>query len=68
MGMTTLAARQQARRQIVRRLVTRGVAKAGFRIIPYVGWGLLAWDIYTVTTRGELWGVKLYTEEEVIVT
>ena len=68
MGMTTVASRQAARRAIARRLVTRGVAKLGLRIIPYVGWGLLAWDVYTVSTRGELWGVKLYTEEEVAIT
>lgn len=30
------------------------------RFIPYVGWGLAAWDIYTIIFRGELWGVQIY--------
>lgn len=67
-GMTTVATQQAARRAIRRRLATRGLTKLGLRAIPYIGWGLLAWDVYTVTTRGELWGVKLYTEEEVAIT
>jgi hypothetical protein len=68
MGMTTVATKRAARRAIIRRVATRGVTKLGLRVIPYVGWGLLAWDVYTVTTRGELWGVQLYTEEQVAIT
>ena len=30
------------------------------RFIPYVGWGLAAWDVYTIIFRGELWGVQIY--------
>jgi hypothetical protein len=60
--------RQAARAAIRRQIVKRGAVKLGLRAIPYVGWGLLAWDVYTITTRGELWGVKLYTEEEVAIT
>lgn len=68
MGMTTVATKRAARRAIIKRVAARGVTKVGLRVIPYVGWGLLAWDVYTVSTRGELWGVKLYTEEEVAIT
>tara|TARA_Y100000004_G_scaffold187399_1_gene240145 strand:- start:579 stop:1061 length:483 start_codon:yes stop_codon:yes gene_type:complete len=39
-----------------RKLATRTLT----RFIPYVGWGLAAWDIYTVIFRGELWGVQIY--------
>lgn len=68
MGMTTVTTQRAARRAILRRVVVRGLSRGAFRVIPYVGWGLLAWDVYTVSTRGELWGVKLYTEEEVAIT
>ena len=68
MGMTTVATKRAARRAIIKRVAIRAVARTPLRVIPYIGWGLLAWDVYTVTTRGELWGVKLYTEEEVAIT
>ena len=43
------------------RLSQRKIAsKTLTRFIPYVGWGLAAWDIYTVIFRGELWGVQIY--------
>ena len=63
-----VTSRRQARRQIVKRLAKRGIARVGVRAIPILGWGFLAYDIYTVSFKGELWGVSLWTEEEVIVT
>lgn len=34
------------------------------RFIPYLGWGLAAWDIYTIIFRGELWGVQIYEKAD----
>ena len=63
----TQATRRTARRQITKRLAVRGAASLGLKAIPIVGWGFLAYDIYTVAAHGELWGVKLYEEEVVPV-
>lgn len=63
----TLASRRTARRQITKRLAVRAAAQIGLKAIPIVGWGFLAYDIYTVAAHGELWGVKLYEEEVVPV-
>lgn len=59
--------RRQARKQIVKRVAKRGIVRLGIRAVPVLGWGFLLYDIYTVTFKGELWGVSLWTEEEVRV-
>lgn len=46
------------------RFVQRFAPRALGRLIPYVGLAFIAYDVYTVTTRGELWGVKIWTEGE----
>lgn len=38
----------------------RLAGRLGLRAVPWIGWGLVAWDIYTLTTRGELWGVEVF--------
>lgn len=38
----------------------RFVGRGATRAIPWVGWAMVGWDIYTLTTRGELWGVKVF--------
>lgn len=43
-----------------RKIATRTLT----RFIPYVGWGLAAWDIYTIIFRGELWGVQIYEKAD----
>lgn len=62
-----VTSRRQARRAIAKRLAKRGIVRLGVRAIPIAGWGFLLYDIYTVSTKGELWGVSLWTEEEVAV-
>ena len=62
-----VTSRRQAKRAIAKRIAKRGLVRVGLRAIPVVGWGFLAYDVFTVTTRGELWGVKLYEEEVVPV-
>lgn len=63
-----VTSRRQARRAITKRLVKRGLVRVGARAIPVLGWGFLAYDVFTVTVHGELWGVKLYEEEVVPVS
>lgn len=38
----------------------RVLGRVGVRAVPWIGWGLVAYDIYTLTTRGELWGVEVF--------
>ena len=45
------------------RFAMRGAPRALTRAVPILGWALLAWDVYTVTTRGELWGVQIWSQE-----
>lgn len=59
-------AKTAAQATIRRQLIRRGATKLGLRALPVIGWGLLAYDVYTVSTRGELWGVKVYEEEDII--
>jgi len=47
-------------RVLARRAPTRVIA----RFIPYVGWGLAGYDIWTITTQGKLWGVQIYEKNE----
>lgn len=60
------AASALARRQIARRTALRVSSQIGLRAIPIVGYGLLAYDIYTLTAHGELMGVKIYEEEQYV--
>jgi len=64
--MISPATQAGGRRAIRRRFALRAGAKVGLRIVPVVGYALLAYDIYTITTRGELWGVKIYEEEQYV--
>ncbi|WP_438995708.1 hypothetical protein [Poseidonia sp.] len=47
-----------------RLLARRAPVRVISRVVPYVGWGLAAWDIYTITFRGELWGVQIYEKNQ----
>ena len=47
---------------VSRALLSRAPRRLIVRVIPYVGWAMLAYDAYTVTFKGELWGVPLWTE------
>ena len=50
------------RYSVSRALVSRAPRRLFVRVIPYVGWAMLAYDLYTVTFKGELWGVDLWSE------
>ena len=60
------AAQAIARRRIRRRIALRAGAQLGLRAVPIIGYGLLAYDIYTLTAHGELMGVKIYESEEYV--
>lgn len=59
-------AQRTARRQIARRTALRVGSQLGLRAIPIIGYGILAYDIYTLTAHGELMGVKIYESEEYV--
>ncbi len=42
--------------------VFRLTGRVGGRLIPYVGTALIAYDVYTLTTRGEIWGVEVFEQ------
>lgn len=41
----------------VRRIVPLGPRIAS-RILPGIGWALLAWDVHTLATKGSFWGFR----------
>lgn len=47
---------------VARALTSRAPRRLFVRVIPYVGWAMVAYDVYTVTFKGELWGVQLWSE------
>ena len=59
-GARRIATREAAEAAMFRVLMRKAPVRIVSRVVPYVGWGLAAWDIFTITTRGELWGVQIY--------
>ena len=47
---------------VARALTSRAPRRLFVRVVPYLGWAMLAYDIYTITFKGELWGVQLWSE------
>jgi len=59
-----IAAKEAAEAAVFRVLARKAPVRVLSRVVPYVGWGLAAWDVYTITFRGELWGVQIYEKNE----
>jgi len=59
-----IAAKEAAEAAVFRVLARKAPVRVLSRVVPYVGWGLAAWDVYTITMRGELWGVQIYEKNE----
>ena len=59
-------ASRTARRQIAKRTALRVGSQLGLRAVPIIGYGVLAYDIYTLTAHGELAGIKIYESEEYV--
>lgn len=55
--------RAVARAATVRAVVSRAPRRLFVRVVPYLGWAMLAYDLYTITFKGELWGVQLWSED-----
>ena len=55
-----VSTREAAEYSVARLLMRKAPRRVLTRVVPYVGWGLAAWDIYTIVFRGELWGVQIY--------
>lgn len=49
---------------ITRALVSRAPRRLFVRVIPWVGWAMVAYDIYTFTVKGEVWGVQIYEKND----
>lgn len=47
---------------VVRALTSRAPRRLFVRVVPYLGWAMIGYDLYTVTFKGELWGVQLWSE------
>ena len=74
-GAAGLAAERRARTQAVRfavefagdasgrmykrALLRKAISKGVLRAVPFVGWGMLAYDAYTVVRHGTFWGVDV---------
>jgi len=63
-GARKIATKEAVEFGVYRVLARKAPVRVISRVVPYVGWGLAAWDIYTITFRGELWGVQIYEKNE----
>ena len=44
-----------AKQALRRRAIGKGIS----RLVPYLGWGMLAYDAYTIVRHGTFWGVDV---------
>ena len=59
-----IAAKETAEAVVFRALLRRAPTRVLTRFIPYLGWGLAGYDIYTIAFKGSLWGVQIYEKTE----
>jgi len=63
-SVARITARETAETAIYRVLLRRAPTRVLTRFVPYLGWGLAGYDIYTIAFKGELWGVQIYEKNE----
>ena len=49
---------------VFRVLMKRAPSRLLTRFIPYLGWGLAGYDVYTIVFKGQLWGVQIYEKND----
>lgn len=63
-SLARISARETAETAVFRVLMRRAPSRVLTRFIPYLGWGLAGYDIYTILFKGSLWGVQIYEKNE----
>ena len=62
--LARISAQETAETLVFRALLRRAPTKVLTRFIPYLGWGLAGYDIYTILFKGSLWGVQIYEKTD----
>ena len=63
-SLARVTAKETAETLVYRALLRRAPTKVLTRFIPYLGWGLAGYDIYTIAFKGSLWGVQIYEKTD----
>ena len=63
-SLARITAKETAETLVYRALLRRAPTKVLTRFIPYLGWGLAGYDIYTIAFKGSLWGVQIYEKTD----
>ena len=63
-SLARISARETAETAVFRVLMRKAPSRVLTRFIPYLGWGLAGYDIYTILFKGNLWGVQIYEKNE----
>lgn len=59
-----IGTRETVETAVFRVLMKRAPSRLLTRFIPYLGWGLAGYDVYTIVFKGELWGVQIYEKND----
>jgi hypothetical protein len=59
-----IGARETFEAAVFRVLMKRAPSRLLTRFIPYLGWGLAGYDVYTILFKGSLWGVQIYEKND----
>lgn len=62
--LARIGAKETAETLVYRALLRRAPTRVLTRFIPYLGWGLAGYDIYTILFKGSLWGVQIYEKTD----
>lgn len=59
-----IGTREALETAVFRVLMKRAPSRLLTRFIPYLGWGLAGYDVYTILFKGSLWGVQIYEKND----
>ena len=59
-----ISGREALETAVFRVLMKRAPSRVLTRFIPYLGWGLAGYDVYTILFEGSLWGVQIYEKND----
>tara|TARA_Y100000004_G_C8737543_1_gene336917 strand:+ start:69 stop:563 length:495 start_codon:yes stop_codon:yes gene_type:complete len=62
-SVARVTTREAVETAVFRVLIRKAPTRVLTRFIPYLGWGLAGYDIYTILFHGSLWGVQIYEKD-----
>ena len=63
-SVARISTKEAVETAVFRVLLKRAPSRLLTRFIPYLGWGLAGYDVYTILWHGSLWGVQIYEKND----